>query len=412
MTVQATTPTAEQQFSDLFRSHLQKITSFLWRRLDLHQRTVAEDLASETMTELWVKYYGRGVIPDNPPALAYVIARSTLSGYLRDQKPRESVAVDFTDPVNTPMVATGSTYGPDMPEAAGLASELDVALEQMTIASKNWRTSHKDAHSLRRRLDDDFVVGYNQPITPQVKEATRQRLVAVELQQQDNLRTFQAACARVGSLRAQIEAVAGPNWKSPISLPAVQQRASGTQAYTYRRDFTITHCQNGHELTVDNVNFFEDGTRSCRPCMHKLHRQRVESRRDGAVETRAIPEEAVANARAMLADPAYAHLSLSRIGEMVGMPATSMYKRIPDMAALRREGAKVGAAHQAKLEKARALLADSQCTYSIERIAREAGVTSSTVRLNFPAEVAAHVARQRQTKEQKTRIVSALLRDP
>lgn len=412
MTVQAATATAEQQFNDLFRSHLSKITSYLWRRLDFHQRSLAEDMASETMTELWASYYARGKMPDNPPALAYAIARIVLLRYRREQQPREGVPVDFTDPFNTPILATASSYGACMPEAAMLSNELDVAMEQMTVASKNWRTSHKNAHSLRRRLDDDFVVGYNQPITPAVKESTREQLATVEAQQKDNLRVFRAACARVGSLRAQLEAVAGPNWKSPTGLDAPRPRAGNTPELTYRSDPTITHCHAGHELTVDNVNFMEDGTRSCRLCVRDRDQKRTEAARSGSVPTKAISEETVARARAMLADPAYAQLSIERIAELAGMSFGSIYHRIPDVAVLRREGAKVGAAHQAKLDKARCLLNDPECTNSIERIAREAGVTSATVRLNFPDEVAAYVACRAQIKERKVRIVSALLRDP
>ena len=45
-----------------------------------------------------------------------------------------------------------------------------------------------------------------------------------------------------------------------------------------KKRYQITHCRNGHELTLENSNFKKDGTRYCRVC-HNLRARKVRHER-------------------------------------------------------------------------------------------------------------------------------------
>lgn len=393
--------TAEQQFTEVFRAYLAPITSFIWRRLHVHQRDLAEDLASEVLTQLWTAYYARGKQPDNPRSLAYAIARTQLVHHYRNQY-REELPLDLADPVNTPIIATGSVYAATMPEVAGLTAELDVAMEQMTVASKNWRTAHKDVHALRRRLEDDYVV-------PETKEANRKNLAVVEAEQRDNLRVFQNACARVGELRSRIESVAGPNWKSPSGMPASLNRGKGQDGADYRTNPTVKRCPHGHDLDADSVTFTEDGSRLCRRCSRTKARARAQAKY--TPRTR-IPEETIQKLRAALADPRNADASIAEVCARFGLSSTSAHVRIPDLKAIRSQATKQNSTHQKKLAKALAMLTDPDCYFTPNKIEELCGVTKESIRYNFPAEYEAQRVLVQQRREAQLRVAAALLRDP
>ena len=45
-------PTAEEQFTDLFRQYMPRVRKFIWSRLDVRQEHLADDLTQETFAEL------------------------------------------------------------------------------------------------------------------------------------------------------------------------------------------------------------------------------------------------------------------------------------------------------------------------------------------------------------------------
>lgn len=391
---------AEREFNDVFRTLLPKITTFLHYRLEIHQRPLAEDLASEAFTALWTSYYARGQHPENPRPLLYTIARRMIGKHFADQHKRD-VVLDLGDPANTPIIATGSTYGAGMPEVAGLVTELEVAMEQMALASENWRTSHKNVHSLRRRLEDDYVVSDN-------KATNRKQFEAATAEQVDFLRTFRNACERVGNLRGRIEVVAGPAWKSPTGLPSPVLRGKGQDGDDYRTNPTVKQCPHGHVLDADTVAFRGNGDRECRRCSRAMARRHA----DPDSTKRGVPEATIKELREALADPGNADLSIAKICKGFDLSPGVAHARIPDLQQLRDTAAAEGSTLRKKLNQARALLTDPACDLSPNKIAEMHGMRADTLRSNLPAEFDAYRQRLQDRRDSQFRVAAALLRDP
>ncbi|WP_399559051.1 hypothetical protein OIA45_49105 (plasmid) [Streptomyces chartreusis] len=255
---------AAEQMAEIYGLYWERLRLFIWKRLDLWQEHLSEDLASETFAELWRRYFLAGRTVDKPYGLLCSMAVTQVARYFQRRGNLER-ALDFNDPVNTPIVATGHAYAANTPDLSGLAGALDAAMERMTKASTVWRELHKESHRYRKALSPDYRAGTG-GVTQTRKEQQRQQLADAERRQSDALTAFQETCHHVGVLRAELEASAGPNWKSAAGMPA-SVAMSYTREGSLSADVSVTHCPSGHELTLTNTHFYENGTRRCRACM-------------------------------------------------------------------------------------------------------------------------------------------------
>jgi hypothetical protein len=215
-------------------------------------------------------------------------------------------------------------------------------MQCMTEASETWRSLHKEAHRNRQGLRD----GYRQRnggVTEEWKDQRRTDLADAESRQTDALVTFRQACARVGQLRADLEAAGGPNWKSCASMPA-SAASSNARDGSVSGDPTRATCAQGHRMDLDNTHFYADGGRKCRTCMDaqakRMAAKQAASRPASSRRARSTASTAstasIEAARALLADPAYADVSVRNIAAQVGLASTTaIYNRLP-VAELRR----------------------------------------------------------------------------
>ncbi|MGY3341216.1 hypothetical protein ACVW0K_007409 [Streptomyces filamentosus] len=340
MTVQGETPAADvdlgaaaQQMTEVYQQHWERLCVFIWKRLDLWQRDVAQDLASESFAELWARYFLTGRTVDRPYGLLCTIARSQIGQHFL-RKCNQERALDFADPVNTPILANGHAYGAETPELTLLTAELDAAMERMTAASQTWRDQHKETHRLRRLLAD----GHNASrggLSPEAKQGLLSQLEVADRAEDQALLSFRDTCRTVGQLRGEMEVVAGPNWRSSTGLPQNPEITAPIKG-KYRNDPSVTHCPAGHLLDLANTHFAADGSRDCRACRNT----RYEARRDVGPKPKARATtslQTLVDARALLVDPANAHLSIAAIAAMVGVTAATLHRRIPGLAELRRD---------------------------------------------------------------------------
>jgi DNA-directed RNA polymerase specialized sigma24 family protein len=333
---------AAQQMTEIFNLYWDRLRVFIWKRIDIHQQHLAEDLASETFAELWRRYFltGRGGSVDKPYGLLCTMARSQIGQHFLRKGSTER-ALDFTDPVNTPLIATGHAYALEAPGLNHLLAELDAAMDRMTEASKTWRAKHKDSHQLRSLLKD----GYNASrggLTAEGKRDLKARLDVVDREETEALHAFRGTCRRVGQLRAEMEATAGPNWRSSTGLP-LNPEITSPRPGKYRNDLTVTHCPAGHLMDLHNTHFGEDGSRDCRACRNARHqaRQNIAAKHQASST---VTAETIDAARKMLADPSNAGLSIKAIAAAVGTSSTTLHTRIPDLASLRRTAKEKAAA--------------------------------------------------------------------
>jgi len=380
---------AAQQFTDIYQTYAERLCRFIWHRLDVREAHLAEDLTSETFMELWRRYMlaGRADSVEKPYGLLCTMARSQIGQHFNKKKNGEW-ALDFADPTNTPLLATGHAYALERPDVAGLVRDLDAAMEAMRAASKTWRDAHKDSHGLRSMLED----GYNASrggLTESTKASLRQQLDAADQHEDQTLHTFRGTCARVGELRAELEAVAGPNWTSSVGHP-VNPAISVIKAGAYRNDRSVTHCPDGHLLDLNNTHFEEDGSRVCRACRNA----RYAARRTPAASTavRTVHDDVIEKARAMLADPANVSLNLAAIAKRLNTSSTTLSNRIPDLAQLRKQ-AGAGSAQAEAADRARRLLTDPDGTLTLHEIAARSGIDYKAMKRALPQEV--DVCRQR-----------------
>ncbi|NUP37037.1 MAG: hypothetical protein HOY76_08465 [Streptomyces sp.] len=380
---------AGRRFTEIYEQYRTRLRSFIWRRLDLWQEQLAEDLTQETFFELWRLHLLKGRDPEKPYGLLCTMARSQIGQHFQCKKNTER-ALDFTDPANTPIIATGHAYALETPGLTELTAGLDVAMDDMTAASKSWRDKHKDSHRLRSLLDDDYNVSRG-GLTTETKEELAKRLELADAEEVEALKTFRGTCRRVGELRAEIEGLAGPNWRSVIGLP-INPEITSVRKGVYRNDLSVTHCPDGHLLDLNNTTFGEDGSRKCRACRNADYAAGRDAAPKGKTVS-TVSAEKIAAARTLLADPANAHRSIASIAKELGISSTTIHKRIPDVAELRRKHAKVGAGFQSTLERARRMLLDPNGTLGLHEIAAELGIAYTTIKNKLPEEAAVCRAR-------------------
>lgn len=390
MTVPGETPTvaavdldaASQTFTAMYEGYARRVHSFIWWHLGIEYRALAEDLTQETFIEVWRSLTtGKGFDPEKPYGLLRYLARQQIGAYFSKRK-NSDFALDFTDPVNTPMVATGHAYALERPDVADLVRDLDEVMEQMHAASKAWRDAHKQSHRIRSLLGD----GYNSSrggITEATKDRLRQELSEADQHEDETLHAFRDTCRRVAALRAELEETAGPNWRSGIGLP-LHPEITPTIKGRYRNDPDVTHCPNGHFLDLNNTHFAEDGSRYCRACSNDRYvAVREATPRTNLVRT-ADPKK-IDQARAVLTGAEAVHLSIAAVAERVGLSSVTLLKYIPDAAELRR-AAGAGARYAEALEAAGRMLTDPSCMLTLHEIADQCGVSYSAMKRRFPAE--------------------------
>jgi DNA-directed RNA polymerase specialized sigma24 family protein len=260
---------AAQQMTEIYGLYWERLRVFIWKRIDIREQHLAEDLASETFLELWRRYFLTGRVVDKPYGLLCTMARSQIGQHFL-RKGNLERSLDFTDPVNTPILATGHAYALERPDVVGLVRELDAAMETMQAASKTWRDAHKASHTHRTLLQRD-------DLTQTSRQTLGRKLAAADAHEDATLGAFREACAEVGRIRAELESVAGPHWRSAIGLP-VNPEITAVKAQSYRNNRALTHCPDGHLLDLNNTHFDEDGSRACRACKHAQHRARQTAR--------------------------------------------------------------------------------------------------------------------------------------
>lgn len=380
---------ADQQMTEIHRLYWQRLRTFIWTRIDISQEHLAEDLASETFMELWRRYFLAGRTVEKPYGLLCTIARSQIGEHFRHKGNTER-ALDFTDPANTPLVATGHAYALERPDTIHLVRELDHAMEKMRAASKTWRDAHKASHGLRSMLED----GYNASrggLTEDTKASLRDKLHAADRHEDGTLNAFRETCARVGQLRGELDTVAGPNWRSSLGLP-INPQITAAKKGAYRNDRSVTHCPAGHLLDLNNTHFEEDGSRVCRACKNARYASTRTTPPADAVRT--VSADVIAQARALLTDPANASMSLAAIAKKVGVSQSTLSERLPAEMAARRS---LRVVDPAVLDSARTMLLDPAVTLTIEQIAAAVGCSVKTINRRLKTEIDARKARTRKT---------------
>jgi DNA-directed RNA polymerase specialized sigma24 family protein len=387
---------ATEQFTEIYRAYADRLYSFIWRRLDLREAALAEDLTSETFIELWRRYMltGRAAQVTKPYGLLCVMARNQIGQHFTRFSNRER-SLDFADPVNTPIVANGHGYALERPDLASLVRELDTAMDAMRDASKAWRDMHKTSYHLRSQLGEGAGEAWG-ALYQGAKNELRARLTEVEAQEDTTLGVFRSACANVGRLRAELESVAGPNWRSSLGLPA-HPEITAFKAGAYRNDRSVTHCPAGHLMDLHNTHFAENGARDCRACRHQQYTARRTS--PAAKNVSPVNDSNVAHARALLADPENADLALNVIADRAGISVGCMRRAIPDMDVIRPKS-RAGACADKVLEAARSLLLDPDGTLGLHEIAAAAGISYKTLKRHLSKE--AEVCQQRLADQRIT----------
>lgn len=306
---------AEDLFTEIFREFMPRVRAFIWTRLDTDQRHLAEDLCQNTFLAFWREVALPGKLVNSPFGLLCTMARHQMWEHLDRRSSRER-ALDFCDPANTPILAHRNTYAAERPDASLLVKELDQAMDRMSGLSTQWQKLHQESYRLR--------------CLPQGDPSVQARITEVDQAEEAALATFRESCRRVGQLRAEIEAVAGPGWRSTTVQPPRPVGRPGTER-TYRADPTITHCPAGHRVDYHNTLFEPDGTRVCRACRTEQYNKRRAAKGDPAPKPK-VPladREHIAMARRMLADPQYAHLSVKEIARQTHTSSGRLYSLLP-----------------------------------------------------------------------------------
>ncbi|WP_331719525.1 sigma-70 family RNA polymerase sigma factor (plasmid) [Streptomyces sp. NBC_01259] len=329
----------DQQFTELYAEYWPRIRRYIASRMDRGQAHLAEDLAQEVFIDFWRDYLLPGKEVFGPFALLCGMAKFRLLTHLSKKKNNEK-ALDFADPINAPIVATGHAYAHESPELSLSSRALEAAMEQMATASQTWRDANKKWHRLRTQLANESSANKG-GLTAATRQRMTQELEAVDTGEVAALRDFRLICQQVGQLRAEVEAVGGGNWSSSSGMPA----SAGTRPCLAgsRSDPTVTHCPKGHPLDRANTYFHSDGDRECRSCKSSRTAISQAGRRSpvratgGRSLTDTIPAEVLQQARDMLADPGYLHLPITQIAKQCGMAQSTLNLRLgSDVASLRR----------------------------------------------------------------------------
>lgn len=263
-------------FSGIYAEHGRRLRDWFYWHLPENLRSRAEDLAQEAFLGLW-EHLLKGRPVDYPFALLKRIGQRRLADEFSIRtRDTEAVLMDVTDP-ESPSVETiggSSRYAAGDPEMALISAELDTAMDRMREASARWRKLHA-ATAKVRPLGEPYPDRWDKA----KKEAARDKLFA---DRDEALRELQAACATVGSLRAELEQAGGGCWQSSCGWPPSCARDGSKRKGYASSDLSQTECSRGHRLdNIENVGFTEDGLRNCRACFTengRKHRERAEVR--------------------------------------------------------------------------------------------------------------------------------------
>lgn len=392
MTVQAQEPTvsvdrvaAEQQLEDAYRRWWKPLTYFIFARIDVAHRSDVEEIASDAFMALWDEFLLRGRDVYAPWGLLCYLARRKI-GYFYSGLPkrRTEALVDWSDPLNRGL-EVGHSYAAHQPEAATLAAELSDAMETMTELSKKWREAHTKTSMYRSRLNSDT---FN--LRPETREATEQRLTVLTAESSKLLKDFRAACGMVGDLRRDLEAAGGPNWQSSTGMPASTAR-NWTKGKGTMSEPTRTHCDDGHELTLDNTLFTPKGAKRCRTCMEISWRagraakpKREPKQWKPGKQPNRIPDEKIEQARQLLKDRP--ELSIRQVAAMLGLNRSTLSSRIgAEMDQLRNvDRTRVTGISPELLDKAVQLLTDPDHRRNVRSVCRELGFSDATLYTRVP----------------------------
>jgi DNA-directed RNA polymerase specialized sigma24 family protein len=392
VTVQAEEPTvphvdrqtAEKQFEDAYRRWWKPLTYFIYARLDKRHVSNAEDLAAEAFTELWTNFSAVGRDVASPWGLLCHMARNRIGKFYGTLAAVRESAVDFTDPANRGIEA-GHSYAAHQPEVATLTAELNDALEAMAGLSQKWRDAHTKTSLYRSRLEGDAFV-----MRPKTRAATEEKLAALTADSDRLLAEFRKACALVGDLRRDLEAAGGPNWCSSTGMPPTQAR-NHTKGMGTMSDPTRTHCDDGHELTLENTLFTPKGAKRCRTCMaitwraSRAAKPKPEPKqwKPGKKPNR-LPDEKIEQARQLLKDRP--DLSIRQVAAMLGLNRSTLSSRIgAEIDQLRKvDRTRVTGVDPQLLDKAVQLLTDPNQKRSVRSVCAELGFSDATLYTRVP----------------------------
>jgi DNA-binding CsgD family transcriptional regulator len=379
---------ADEQITEWYPKYFKALCAYLRFQLKQDHQSFAEDLAQEVFISVWQDIAaGELEVVRSPYGLMKFFGRQKVAEYYQSKVRAHSTAIDFGDPANTSVIGAGHGYALEVPELAAISRELDEAMDHMTAASADWRRKHNHIHMVRRSLEDGFQAARGGLSTPRRKEA-EEEVGRLDEEERDALRVFRAACFNVGQLRAEIEAAAGPNWNSSAGAPASAAHRSIKKGSHYR-DLSVTHCPEGHLLSLNNTQFAEDGKRYCRAC----NRATAEKRQEATVKTR--PAEGTFTIDAETIEKARRSLSLDEVQSVrqialaLNISESTIKRYLPDdvKAFKRRQEAafaeRCGAARSA-------LLDPTQARLSVLAISRAAGISPTCIYRMLPAEVETH----------------------
>lgn len=378
---------AEQQYNEIYRKFWRPLTYFISVRVDARHASHAEDIAAEAFIELWTKFLSAGKEVYGPWGLLCFMGRQLIGNFYSRLAASRETAVDFGDPLNG-RLAVGHSYASDQPDAASIATDLSTAMEAMTALSQKWRDAHTKTSMYRSRLE-----GGTFPMRPETRAATEQRLADLISESDQLLKDFRGACALVGELRRDLEAAGGPNWCSSTGMPPTAMR-NWTKDKGTMSDPTRSHCDDGHELTLENTLFTKKGAKRCRTCMEVSWRAsraanppKSKAKVPGQVQPhpKRVPEEKIQRARQLLRDT---DMSIRQVAAEVGIGRATLSDRIPDLDQLRdakqRRRAGNAPVSDELLDRAVQLLTDPANRRSVRAVCAELGFSDATLYTRVP----------------------------
>lgn len=337
MTVQAKAPVpdvdldaAHATFTTIFQEYAPRISAFIATRVDREQLHLVDDFTQETFILLWTSYVQQGRMTDvgRPFGLLATIARTVIAKHYRTKNRTQlERTLDFSDPANTPVLATHHVYVSESPDLYQQCQELDAAMARMTEASKDWREKDKLRGRLRRSLQNDRH--WQGGMLADTRQRAQADAEAAERSEREALDVFRNACRTVATLRADLERAAGPNWRSSTGMPASAWKKAPSDAWTTDPD--RTHCPRGHALDRDTVVFTAEGARTCTRCKADAARPKTKKAPAGR---RTVPLEVVERARELLVDPDNRR-SIRSVADELGLSEATLYHRIPNLSELR-----------------------------------------------------------------------------
>lgn len=337
MTVQAKAPVpdvdldaAHATFTRIFQQYAPRISAFVATRVDREQLHLVDDFTQETFILLWTSYVqpGRMTNVDKPFGLLATIARTVIAKHYRTKnRTRLERTLDFSDPANTPALATRHVYVSESPELHQQCQELDAAMARMTEASKDWREKDKLRGRLRRALRNDRH--WQGGMLTETRDRMKADADAAERSELKALDVFRDACRTVAALRADLERAAGPNWRSSTGMPASAWKKAPSDAWTTDPD--RTHCPRGHALDRDTVVFTAEGARTCTRCKADASWTKTKATPAGR---KTVQPEVIERGRRLLVDPNNRR-SIRSVASELGLSEATLYHRIPNLSELR-----------------------------------------------------------------------------